>query len=133
VKTKHRRDEREQKKLEECGQDVFKLTRIRCRMLWWTEASISYSNLSALATCEHANSGSSPTHLQLMGGGGKAREPGRYSLDAPKPVAPEDPGARAAKPRVILPETPDRGLAPTTSTLVELAGMLRDVARRAGD
>jgi hypothetical protein len=40
-----------------------------------------------------------------MGGGEKAREPSRYSSDAPKPMAPEDPGARAAKPRVILPET----------------------------
>jgi hypothetical protein len=37
-------------------------------MFWPTKASISYINLSAAATCEHADSTSSSTHLQSIGG-----------------------------------------------------------------
>jgi hypothetical protein len=40
----------------------FKLTQIRRMMFWLTEASISCSNLSVVATYEHANSVSSPNH-----------------------------------------------------------------------
>jgi hypothetical protein len=48
-------------------------------MLRLTEASVSCNNLSAVATCEHANSASSPTRLQSIGGGRKLREPGTCS------------------------------------------------------
>jgi hypothetical protein len=73
TKTKHQRDERVQKKTMECGQDVSlsRLTQIRHRMFWWTKVSVSCSILSAVATCEHIDSASSPTCLQLMCGGGK--------------------------------------------------------------
>jgi hypothetical protein len=77
---------------------LVRLTRIKCRMFWWTEASISCSNLSAVATNEHADSVSSPTWLQLMGGCEELRELNKYSPDTPRPVPPEDPGAGAASP-----------------------------------
>jgi hypothetical protein len=44
-------------------------------MLWWTEASVSCSNLSVTATYEHADYASSPTHLQLMGGAESQENP----------------------------------------------------------
>jgi hypothetical protein len=43
-----------------------------------------------MATREHADSTSSPTRLQLMGGGGKTGEPDKYSPDTPGPTAAED-------------------------------------------
>jgi hypothetical protein len=60
-----------------CGQDfslIFRLTRIGCRMFWSIETSVLCDNLSMEATRENADSASSPTHLQLIGGGGKPRE-----------------------------------------------------------
>jgi hypothetical protein len=89
----------------ECGQDfasLFRLIRIGCWMFWWTDATISCSNISMAVTCEHADSASSPTRLQLMGGGGEPREPGKYNLDIPRPTVLEDPGARAASPGATL-------------------------------
>jgi hypothetical protein len=44
------------------------------------------------ATCEHADSASSSTHVQLIGRGGKPGEPDRYSSDAPRPMTLEDLG-----------------------------------------
>jgi hypothetical protein len=41
------------------------------------DTSVSCNNLFTMATCEHANSASSPTHLKLIGGGGKPGEPGK--------------------------------------------------------
>jgi hypothetical protein len=95
TKTKYRRDERAWKKSEECGQDVslFRLTQIGCSVFWWTEASISCSNLTAAATYKHADSALSPTHRQFMGGGGKLLETNKYTPDAPGLVALEDPRA----------------------------------------
>jgi hypothetical protein len=84
-------------------------------MFWWTEASISCSNLSAVATNEHADSVSSPTWLQLMGGCEELRELGKYSPDTPRPVPPDDPGAGAASPGAALPETPALVLRATKS------------------
>jgi hypothetical protein len=63
-----------------CGQDFplfFRLTQIGCRMFWSTETSVSCNNLSTMTTHEHANSASSLTHLQLIGGGRKPEEPGK--------------------------------------------------------
>jgi hypothetical protein len=98
-------------------------------MFWLTEASVSSNNLSAVETYEHVDSASSPTSLQLMGGGRKLGEPSRYSPDIPKPAAPEDLGAGAALsgtptsvPRITkshstLPtSSPSWGVVPTTST-----------------
>jgi hypothetical protein len=54
----------------ECGQDfasLFRLTQIRRRMFWWTEASVSCNNLSMAGTCKHVDFASNPTRLQLMG------------------------------------------------------------------
>jgi hypothetical protein len=45
-----------------------------------------------------------------MVGGGEPGEPDKYSLDTPKSMALEDPGARAASPGATLPRT----LAPTS-------------------
>jgi hypothetical protein len=71
-----------------------------------TEASILCNNLSVVVTCEHGNSTSSPTHLQLIGGGGNSVEPGRCSPDTPRLTTPDDPGPGAASPRVALSGTP---------------------------
>jgi hypothetical protein len=75
-------------------------------MFQWTEASVSCSNLSAAVTYEHSDSTSSPTHLQLMGGGGELGEPGKYNPDISRPTALQDPGAGAASPRTPLPGVP---------------------------
>jgi hypothetical protein len=83
----------------------FRPTRIRRRMFRLTEASISYSNLSAMVTCEHADSASSPTCLLFIGRGGKPREPDRCSLDTLGPTVSKDPWAGAALPSVALPGT----------------------------
>jgi hypothetical protein len=48
---------------------LFRLTRIGRKMFWSIEASISCNNLSVAVTHEHADFASSPTSLQLMGGG----------------------------------------------------------------
>jgi hypothetical protein len=86
-----------QRKLEEYGEDVslFRLTRIRRWMFWWTKDSVSCSSLSTVATCKHVDYASSPTHLQLMGGGGKPREPGRYNPDTLGPAELKDSGVEA--------------------------------------
>jgi hypothetical protein len=54
------------------------------------------------ATCKHANSTSSSTCLQSIGGGGKPREPDRGSLATPGLMTPEDPGARIVSPGAVL-------------------------------
>jgi hypothetical protein len=85
---------------------LVRLTQIGCKMFRWTEANISYSNLSVVVTCEHGDSASSPTRLQLMGGGRESGEPNKYSPDIPVPMALEDPRAGAASPRATLSGTP---------------------------
>jgi hypothetical protein len=55
------------------------------------------------ATCEHTDSASSSTRLQLIGGGGDSGEPGKYNLDTPGLTVLEDPGAKAAPPGAALP------------------------------
>jgi hypothetical protein len=115
---------------------LFRLTLIKRRMFWLTEASMSCNHLSTVATDEHVDSASSPTRLQLLDGGGKLGDPGRYSPDTLGPTTLEDPGAVAASSGVTLLRTPasalctpksrsklsvslpSRGTAPTTSTLV---------------
>jgi hypothetical protein len=110
-----------------------RLTRIRHRMFWWTEDSISCSNLSATATCEHADYASSPTRLLLMGRGEKPGGSDKHSPDIPGPPVLEDQRAGATSPMVALLKTPapvscttksrnklpasspSRGPAPTTS------------------
>jgi hypothetical protein len=67
-----------------------------------TEASVSCSNLSAAADYEHADSASSPTHLQSIGGGRKTGDPERCSPDTPRPVVPKDLGDGAASPGAAL-------------------------------
>jgi hypothetical protein len=57
-------------------------------------------------TCEHVDSASFPSHLQLMGGGGKPGEPGKHSTDIPGPPVLEDLGARSTSPEVAPPKTP---------------------------
>jgi hypothetical protein len=69
---------------------LFRLTQIRRNMIWWTEAIVSCNLLSAAVTREPADSTTSPTCRQLMAGGGKPGEPGRYSPDTPRSVALED-------------------------------------------
>jgi hypothetical protein len=72
-------------------------------MFWWTEASISCSNLSAAATCKHADSASYSTHRQLMGGDEEPGEPDKNSPDTPGPTMLKDPGAGAALPEMLAP------------------------------
>jgi hypothetical protein len=60
---------------------------------------MSSNNLSAVVTGEHADSTSSPTRFQLMGGGEKPGEPGKYSPDTPKHVPPKDLGLAPYHPR----------------------------------
>jgi hypothetical protein len=82
-------------------------------MFRWTEgsvscnnlsiaATVSCSNLSTAVTCEHADSTSSSTYLQLMGGGREPEEPDRYSPDTPGLKVLEGLGAKAASPRVAF-------------------------------
>jgi hypothetical protein len=63
----------------------------RHRMFWWTEASISYINLSAAVTCEHIDFASSSTHLLLLGGV-EHRENGSTST-AHHQIMQQNPGA----------------------------------------
>jgi hypothetical protein len=65
----------------------FKLTQIGCRMFWSTEANVSRSNLSVMATYEHANFALSSTCLQSIGGGRQQGETGRSSPATPGLVA----------------------------------------------
>jgi hypothetical protein len=69
-------------------------------MLRWTGAKASWSNRSGEATCEHTHPISSSTRLQLMGGDEESGEPSRYSSDTPRFMAPKDPGAGAAPPKI---------------------------------
>jgi hypothetical protein len=73
-------------------------------------------NLSVVMTRKHIDSASSPTCLQLMGGGGKPGEPGRYSPDTLGLVAPEEPRARAVSPGAALPGAPAPGTPGTGAT-----------------
>jgi hypothetical protein len=66
------------------------------------DASISYKNLSMMVTCEHADSASSPTRLQSIGGGGKPGEPHRCNPNTLEPAVPKDPGVAAASPGAAL-------------------------------
>jgi hypothetical protein len=72
----------------------FKLTRIERRMFRLPEASVSCSNLFTVATCEHVDSASSTTRLQLISGGAKP--------DTPRLAMPEDLGAGAVLPEASL-------------------------------
>jgi hypothetical protein len=83
---------------------LLKLTRIGRRMFWWTKASISCSKLSEVATCEHTESTSSPTHFQLIGRSEKPGEHSKHSPNIPGPL--KNPGARDASHEVALLETP---------------------------
>jgi hypothetical protein len=83
-------------------------------MFWWIEVGVSCSTLSTAATYEHAYSTSSPTSLQLMGKGGKPREP-RNSPDTPRPMTLEDPGAGDASPGAVHLEHQHRRRAPSNS------------------
>jgi hypothetical protein len=87
-------------------------------MLWWTEANASWSNRSATATYEHANSASFSIRLQLTGGDMEPKEPSRYRSGNPRLMVPEDPGAKAASPGVVLLKT----LAPAISVPVAPQG-----------
>jgi hypothetical protein len=71
-----------------------------------TEANVSCNNLSTVVTHEHVNSTSSPTCLQLIGGGGMPGESDRSSPDTPGPAVSEDAGAGTASPEVALLGTP---------------------------
>jgi hypothetical protein len=64
---------------------LVRLTQIGCKMFRWTEASISYSNLSVVVTCEHGDSASSPTRLQLMGGAESRENPTSIVQISPYP------------------------------------------------
>jgi hypothetical protein len=64
-------------------------------MLWWIKVSVSCSNLFVVVTCEHADSASSSTRLQVMGGDEEPRELGKYSSDTPGPT--RGPGATLPK------------------------------------
>jgi hypothetical protein len=66
-------------------------------MLRWIEASVSCSNLFMVVTCEHADSASSSTRLQVMGGDEEPRELGKYSSDTPGPKVHEDSGPHSQK------------------------------------
>jgi hypothetical protein len=55
-----------------------------------TEANVSCSSLSALATYKHANAALSSTCFQSIGGGEKPGEPGRSNPDTPRPIVPKD-------------------------------------------
>jgi hypothetical protein len=59
-----------------------------------------------VATCEHMESASFSTDLQLMGGHIEPREPSRYYLGNTGLMAPEDPGANAASHRATSLDTP---------------------------
>jgi hypothetical protein len=72
----------------------FRLTQIRCRMFWSTEANVLCNNLSNAMTYE------------LIGRDGEPWEPSRSSLDTLGPMALEDPGPRVTSPRVVLLGTP---------------------------
>jgi hypothetical protein len=52
-------------------------------MFWWTEASVSCNNLSAVVTYKHIDFASSSTHLQLIGGGRAPGESGKYNPNTP--------------------------------------------------
>jgi hypothetical protein len=67
------------------------------RIFWWTEANVS-CNHSAVATCEHVDSASSPTCLQLIDGDGNPGKPGKHSPDIPEPPTLEGPRVVAASP-----------------------------------
>jgi hypothetical protein len=72
-------------------------------MFWSTEASVSCSNLSMVATYEHVDTASCPTRLQLIGGGGKPGELDRCSPHSPRPTVPKDLRAGVTSPRAPLP------------------------------
>jgi hypothetical protein len=61
-------------------------------MFWWTEVSASCSNLSAAATYEHADSASSCTRLQLIGGVEHRENRASTVQIPPKLTILEDPG-----------------------------------------
>jgi hypothetical protein len=108
METKHRGDEGAWRKPEAHMQNFpsfFRLTRIGRWMLQSTEASVLCNNVSAVVTCEHVNSDSSPTHLQSIGRGQKAGDPDRCSLDTHGHAVPKDPRAGAASHGVALPRT----------------------------
>jgi hypothetical protein len=71
-------------------------------MFHLTKASVSCSNLSTMATYEHANPTSSSTSLQSIGGSEGLGEPGRSSSAIPGPTVPEDPRAGITSPEVVL-------------------------------
>jgi hypothetical protein len=85
-------------------------------MFWLTETNMSCNNLSAIVTHEHADSASSPTHLQLMGRSRKLGEPSMYIRDTHGTRGPGCWG-HIMKSRSKLPlSSPSRGPAPTTLT-----------------
>jgi hypothetical protein len=51
---------------------LFRLTQTGCGTFRWTEANVSCSYFSTTATCEHVDSASSSTQLQLMGREGES-------------------------------------------------------------
>jgi hypothetical protein len=87
-------------------------------MLQWTKGSALWSNHSAVATCEHANSASFSTRLQLTGRDAEPEEPCKYVPGNPGLMAPEDPRAEAASPGATLLET----LVPAISELMVPCG-----------
>jgi hypothetical protein len=91
-------------------------------------ASSSHSSLSAVVTCEQARSALSSTYFQLTGGGGEPGEPRRSSLTTPRPVAPENPGARATSPKAVHPGM--LGLTPHTTKHQATPHAYREDTRR---
>jgi hypothetical protein len=75
---------------------ILTLTRTGRRIFRWTEANISCSNHSVVATCKHIDYTSSTTHLQLIGGGKELGGPSRCNLDTPRLMVLEDLRAGAA-------------------------------------
>jgi hypothetical protein len=63
-------------------------------MLWWTKASVWWSNRSAVVTCDHASSASLSTRLHLTDGDVESEEPSRYGLGHSGHMAPKDLGLR---------------------------------------
>jgi hypothetical protein len=84
VGTKHKINEKAWRKTLDYGQELvshLRLTRTGHKMFQWTEANVSCSNLSVVVACEHADSASSSTHLQLMGRKEVLGEPGKNNPD----------------------------------------------------
>jgi hypothetical protein len=66
VGTKHKKNEKAWRKSLEYGKNFVSFlgqTRTWRLRIWWTKASVSCSNRSVVATCEHAYSASSSTRL----------------------------------------------------------------------